>query len=264
MVGTIVTVLALRETSASSEHENESSGSSGSSDGVAGDSNELAQGWSLDLVLDDGTVWRGVPSSYLQTQDPRTPRGVPPPPVLQRSFTAVTTQKRPVTEGGWEFDKPRERMMNADELVEANARLQAACQLDDEDDDDDEGSGSGIVIPEEGRSEIGVVEDADVDMKGAHEDDDVDDEVDDDGEQEEEKESASALGSAEVDAAAASYPLPLPFPRLTARLLLRRPRLDGCPGRHALALFQTPNPSFSCDACGQGGIATGDDMYGCV
>jgi hypothetical protein len=252
MVGTIVTVLALRESS-SSELESDSSGSSSSSksSGAAGLSNDLTQGWTLDLVLDDGTVWRGVPATHVQTTDPRTPRGVPPPPVLQRSFTAVTTQKRPVTEGGWEFDKPRERMMDADVLVKAKARLLAACQPNDEEEGDDEedeggssGSGGGIAIPAE-----------DDDKKDKKEGDD-----DDDVEQEEEKDSASVRTSPE----ATQYPLPAPFPRLTARLLLRRPRLDGCPGRHALTPFQTPNPSYSCDACGRSDIASGDDMYGYV
>jgi hypothetical protein len=249
LVGTLVTVLAVRETARNDT--NGKAASAGSGQATAGG---LGDWWSLDLVCDDGTVWFKEPPAHVQAQDLRTPRGVPPPPVLQRSFTAVTTQKRPVTEGGWEFDKPRERMVDAGALVKAKARLEASSETGGEDEDEED----------EGEDEEDGGDNREGGGNASAEEEEKLEEAEDEDEEEEEKESAGSRGglvSAQGDVASL-YPLPSPFPRLAARLLLRRPRLDGCPGKHALAFFQTPNPSFSCDACGFTEHAAGADMHG--
>ena len=43
----------------------------------------------------------------------------------------------------------------------------------------------------------------------------------------------------------------------------RRPPKNGCPGKHQLASFYTPNASFRCDGCKKGGFKTHTLMFGC-
>jgi hypothetical protein len=185
----------------------------------------------LDLVLDDGRCVRDEPQASVATSEPRTPKGTPGPVVLQRSFTAVTTKKRPVTEGGYEFERPKEAMVDASHLMPRRPHRSNKHS-------------SGLVKKQ--LTMMGSGSD------GAFAEDD------EDGEEGGELSSSSSNSSkAGVENKC--------HPKLILKLRLRQQKMGRvCPKGHPLQAFQTPNPSYSCDAPGCGKrVAQGTPMHGC-
>jgi len=185
---------------------------------------------------------RDEPQSSVATtsEGGRLPKGTPAPVVLQRSFTAVTTKKRPQSEGGYEFERPHESMVNANRLSFASRRHHSKRLVKRQ-------------CARRGDNLIGSAL-AEVQSEEDEENDDEEEVEDEEEGEEEEGEKASRNGVGGTC-----------HPKLVLKLGVQQEKMGSvCPKGHPLQPFLTPNPSYSCDAPGCGRkFPQGSSLHGC-